>query len=188
MLRRFTSTAAAFLMLIAMTRVADRVDDDLTSALFYGFFVLEFGLLLLGVTGTERGYFGPRHHPVNRMFLNFSWVGIAGGVVTMVVQGTGGGNPLWLGVVGGTSMFTCGMACAVLAVSASPWRDLLYSRRFDDDRPVRETWDTGDAWDARGAWSAGDARDTGDVAPVPPVSDPVPFRDDAVHGVPRKEP
>lgn len=165
MLRRFTSTAAVFLMLVAMTRVADRVADDFTSALYHGFFLLEFVLLLVGITGTERGYFGPRYHPVNRMFLGFSWSGLAGGVVTMVVQGAGGGNPLWLGVVGGTTMFTCGMACAVLAVSASPWRDLLYSRQFDDDdRPVR------------GAGAASDP------------SDPVSFRDEPVHGVPWQEP
>lgn len=158
MLRRFTSTAAAFLMLVAMTRVADRVDPDYMSALFYGFFVVELALLMLGVVGTERGYFGPRHHPVNRIFLAFSWVGVLGALVTMVVQGVGGGNPLWAAVLGGASMFTGGMAAALLAVSASPWRDLLYSRRFESDRPAPS-----------------------------PDSDAVPFRDDAVHGVPRQE-
>jgi len=141
MLRRFTSAAAAVLMLVAMTRIADRVadriSDDYASLLFYSFFAVEFGLMLLGVTGTERDYFGPRRHPVNRMFIAFSWVGITGGVVTMVVQGPGGGSPLWLAVIGGTSMFTGAMAGAVLAVSSSPWRDLLYSRRPDDDREHR---------------------------------------------------
>lgn len=135
MLRRFTSTTAAFLLMVAMTRVADRFDPDYASTAFYAFFVVELVLLMTGMVGTERGYFGPRRHPVNRMFMAFSWMGVAGSLLTMVVQGTGAGNPLWLLVVGGASMFTGGMACAVLAVSASPWRDLLYSRRFDPGRP-----------------------------------------------------
>ena len=151
MLRRFTSTAAAFLMLIAMTRVAERLDADYVSAVFYGLF-------MVGVVGTERAYFGPRHHPVNRMFIAFSWVGVIGGLAAMVVQGPGGGSPLWLAVISGASMFTGGMAAALLAVSSSPWRDLLYSRRFDGSRPDGE-----------------------------PESDAVPLRDDPVHGVPREQ-
>ena len=154
MMRRITSAAAAVLMLVAMTRVADRVDADYTSALFYGFFAIEFVLLIAGIAGTESGYFGPRLHPVNRMFVAFGCVSVIGAMVTMVSQGIGGGRPLWLSVVGGSAMFTGGMACTVLAISASPWRDLLYSRRFEADRPV---------------------------------SDSVPFRDDAVHGVPRQQ-
>jgi hypothetical protein len=158
MLRRITSTAAAFLMLIAMTRVAERLDADYVSAVFYGFFVIELLLFMVGVVGTERGYFGPRRHPVNRMFIAFSWVGVIGALVTMVVQGPGGGNPLWIAVISGASMFTGGMAAAVLAVSGSPWRDLLYSRRFNGDRPDADT-----------------------------ESDAVPLRDDPVHGVPREQ-
>lgn len=164
MLRRFTSTAAAFLLLVAMTRVADRVDTDYVSALFFGFFVLELGLFLVGITGTERGYFGPRNHPVNRMFIAFSWAGTVGAVVTMVVQGPAGGRPLWLAVIAGTTMFTGGLAAALLAVSASPWRDLLYSRRFDGERPEPP----------EGVASAS--------------SDPVAVRDEAVHGIPRQQP
>ena len=158
MLRRFTSTAAAFLMLIAMTRVAERLDADYVSAVFYGFFIIELLLFMVGVVGTARAYFGPRHHPVNRMFIPSSWVGVIGGLAAMVVQGPGGGSPLWLAVISGASMFTGGMAAALLAVSSAPWRDLLYSRRFDGSRPDGES-----------------------------ESDAVPLRDDPVHGVPREQ-
>jgi len=136
MLRRLTSLAAAFLLLVAMTRVADRFDPDFASTAFYIFFLVELALTTVGMIGTERGYFGPRRHPVNRMFITFSWVCVLGALLTMVVQGVGAGNPLWLLVIGGASMFTGGIAGAVLAVSASPWRDLLYSRQFDPERTV----------------------------------------------------
>ncbi len=161
-------------MLIAMTRVADRVGAGYGSALFYGFFLIELFLFTVGAVGTERGYFGPQRHPVNRMFTAFSWVAVLGLLATMVVQGSGEGNPLWLTVLGGASMFTGGMAAALLAVSASPWRDLLYSRRFEDNRPVSRPDSRPDSRIAVGPDSGG--------------SHPVPFRDDPVHGVPREQP
>lgn len=139
MLRRVTSSLAVILELAAMTRVADNLNPDYLSGVFYGFFFVELALLLIGLVGTERGYFGPRHHPVNGMFIAFCRVGIIGALLTILVQGTGTGDPLWLAVIGGAAMLTGSMACAVLAISASPWRDLLYSRRFDRERSAAES-------------------------------------------------
>lgn len=136
MLRRVTSTLAVLLVLVAMTRIADNLNPDYLSGVFYGFFSVELGLLLVGLIGTERGYFGPRRHPVNRMFITFGRMGIIGALLTILVQGTGTGNPLWIAVVGGASMFIGSMACAVLAISSSPWRDLLYSRRFEREQSI----------------------------------------------------
>lgn len=129
MLRRFTSIAVVVLMLLATTRLSDRIGPGYDQVTFFGFFIFQFALFLAGIAGTERGYFGPRSHPVNRLFVVFGWVGILGATVVMGIQGFNDGDPRWLNVVCRATMFTGGMACVVLAVSSSPWKDLLFSRR-----------------------------------------------------------
>jgi hypothetical protein len=69
MLRRFTTLATAVLMLVSVVFFTGRVDPGTGVWLFYLYFSVSFFLLITGVILTERDYFGPRRHPVNRMFV-----------------------------------------------------------------------------------------------------------------------
>jgi hypothetical protein len=180
MLRRFTTLATAVLMLVSVVFFSGRVDAELGVWLFYLYFSLTFFLMITGVILTERDYFGPRLHPVNRMFVTFSWIGIGGAMVLMIEMAALEEFHLWLYVISGVAVFVGVMGSAVLAVSARPWRDLFYSRRVpdDDDRDRRTVRSIR-------TLRSGLARMDGPVPTSP--SDAVSSGDDAVHGVPREQ-
>lgn len=129
MLRRITTVASVLLMLLGVTRIGDRVDPQWGEVLFYGYFVVLVLLLLSAIVFTERGYFGPARHPVNRVFTGLSWLGTLGAVVLMLEFTIGQVTLLWLNVIASACMFTGIVGAAVVALSARPWRDLFYSRR-----------------------------------------------------------
>lgn len=129
MLRRFTTVSCVLLMLLGVTRLGDRVDPQWGELLFYGYFGVLFLLMLGGIVFTERGYFGPARHPVNRVFVGLSWSGTIGALVLMLELVLGNAMLLWVNVIASASMFTGIVGAAVVALSARPWRDLFYSRR-----------------------------------------------------------
>lgn len=178
MLRRFTTLATAVLMLVSVVFFTGRVDPGTGVWLFYLYFSVSFFLLITGVLLTERDYFGPRRHPVNRMFVLLSWTGVGGLLVLMIEIAVLDSAHLWLYVIASVAVLIGVMGSTVVAVSARPWRDLFYSRRAPggDDR--------GDGAGARHGAAGG--------APVPTAlpgrSDAVPTGDDPVHGVPREQP
>ncbi|WP_414120418.1 hypothetical protein [Corynebacterium nuruki] len=181
MLRRFTTLATAVLMLVSVVFFTGRVDPGTGVWLFYLYFSVSFFLLITGVLLTERDYFGPRRHPVNRMFVLLSWTGVGGLLVLMIEIAVLDSAHLWLYVIASVAVLIGVMGSTVVAVSARPWRDLFYSRRTPggDDRD-----DRGDV--------PGTGRATTGGAPVPTAlpgrSDAVPTGDDPVHGVPREQP
>ncbi|MDN5683036.1 hypothetical protein [Corynebacterium glyciniphilum] len=129
MLRRFTTVACVLLMLLGVTRLGDRVDPQWGELIFYSYFGVLILLMLSAIVFTERGYFGPARHPVNRVFTGLSWVGMIGAVVLMLELVLGSGMLLWVNVIASACMFTGIVGAAVVALSARPWRDLFYSRR-----------------------------------------------------------
>lgn len=118
-------------MLVGVSRVDEQLEPQWLEAAFYAFFFVELLLLLAGIILTVRGYFGPARHPVNRVFVGLSWAGAIGALVLMLEIALGHGQVLWLNVVASAVMFTGVLGAAVVALSASPWRDLFYSRRSD---------------------------------------------------------
>ena len=129
MLRRITTVACVLMMLLGVTRIGQRVDPQWGEVLFFGYFVVLILLMLSAVVFTERGYFGPSHHPVNRVFTGLSWLGTVGALVLMLEISIGQSTLLWLNVIASGCMFTGIVGSAVVALSARPWRDLFYSRR-----------------------------------------------------------
>lgn len=129
MLRRFSTVACVLLMLLGVTRIGDQVDPRWGATLFYGYFGVLILLMLSAIVLTERGYFGPARHPVNRVFTALSWVGTVGAVVLLVEIALGASMILWINVIASAFMFTGIVGSAVVALSARPWRDLFYSRR-----------------------------------------------------------
>lgn len=118
-------------MLIGVSRAGEQLNQPWSERAFYGFFLVEFLLLLVGIILTVRGYFGPARHPVNRVFVGLSWAGTIGALVLMLEIVLDNEQVLWLNVISSAVMFTGVMGAAVVALSASPWRDLFYSRRSD---------------------------------------------------------
>lgn len=129
MLRRFTTVTCVLLILLGVTRIGDRVDPQWGALLFFGYFAVLILLMLSAIVLTERGYFGPARHPVNRAFTGLSWVGTVGAVVLLLEMSLGGTMILWINVIASALMFIGTVGSAVVALSARPWRDLFYSRR-----------------------------------------------------------
>ncbi|MGO1950104.1 MAG: hypothetical protein ACTH1D_10745 [Mycobacteriaceae bacterium] len=140
MLRRIATVVCVVLMLGGVTRLGEQVDARWGEVLFYSYFVVLILLMLSMIVLTERGYFGPARHPVNRAFVGLSWGGVVGAVVLMLELALGEGTILWLNVISSALMFTGIVGSAVIALSARPWRDLFYSRRSD---PVLRSDDPG---------------------------------------------
>jgi hypothetical protein len=131
MFRRVTTVACALLMLLGVARIGESLDPKWGEWLFYGFFFTLFLLQICGIILTVRGYFGPARHPINRAFVGLSWMGTIGALVLLLEMVISQGNVLWLNVAASALMFTGILGSAVVALSASPWRDLFYSRRSD---------------------------------------------------------
>lgn len=180
MLRRLTTLATTVLMLVSVVFFTGRVDPGTGVWLFYLYFSVTFFLMITGVVLTERGYFGPRLHPVNRMFVFLSWIGVGGELVLMIEMSVLESQHLWLYVLASVAVLIGVMGSTVVAVSARPWRDLLYSRRAADG----DDGDGGDDSDNRHGGNSAEPVPTS----LPGLSEAVSTGDDAVHGVPREQP
>lgn len=119
-----------------------------------------FALMILWqlwpLIATQRGMYGHRLHPANRLYSVFAGIGILGTFLMMLVfYGT---NSVVMVASAGALMFLGIVGAGVLAFFATPWRDWtfrhvekgkdgrsrVYTEFTDgwDEEPVEDIWDT----------------------------------------------
>ncbi|WP_034969326.1 hypothetical protein [Corynebacterium sp.] len=147
MARRFLSFFSVVGMLLGMSRAVDLLTPQQLQLVAGIYFALLVALQAWPLFTTQRGNYGHRRHPVNRMYTWLGSIGLAGTLLLALVFYAY--SSIWLITLAGSLMFTGIVGAGVLAFFATPWNDWSTRRGFADeedpyareDEPVKDVWD-----------------------------------------------
>ncbi|MEL4163958.1 hypothetical protein MTQ16_03515 [Corynebacterium bovis] len=135
MARRIFSVFTVIVLLLGVTSVPRWIVENwgIPHAVELYFLALA-GPLVAGALMTLAGYHGAPRHPVNRMYVGFAAGGVVGAVLVYATSFVA--TPGVLAVVGAPVLFLGVVGAAVLAFSASPWREFV--SWWADDQQERQ--------------------------------------------------
>lgn len=122
MLRRIFAALAVCGVLLSATGRTLPVPPEQSAQFLAVFFAIFLCIQVWPLLMTQRGHWGHRKHPVNKMYTFFAGLGIIGSLGVVFVVFIHGDLELLL-ILAGPTMFLGIMGAAVLAFFATPWRD-----------------------------------------------------------------
>lgn len=127
MSRRLLSIASVLWMMLAISGLPRALHVSGVDRWAGWYFSVLLVLQVLPLAMTHFGLFGHRRHPVNALYGLLSAIGILGSgllALAIVIDSSAG-----MAIVAGAFLFTGVVGGAVLALSASPWRDWTFRQR-----------------------------------------------------------
>lgn len=137
MLRRIYSALAVIGVLLAATNNTARIPAEYTNIALSVFFFLFLWVQIYPLVMTQRGHWGHRRHPVNKMYTFFAGLGLIGvlGVIAAVIIAKPGMELVL--ILSGPTMFLGIVGAAVLAFFAAPWKDWAFHDPEDREGKIR---------------------------------------------------